>query len=411
MAALEFKEATLPNGLRVIAEINQEAKSLAMGYFIKTGSRDELVGEEGISHFLEHMVFKGTKKRSAWDVNREFGEMGAKYNAFTNEELTVFYGAVLPEFAPRLLELLTDLMRPAIREEDFETERKVILEEIALYHDRPNFILYEKAQAAYFGSHPLAKPVLGSVESVQNLTRQQMVDYHARRYVPGNMTLAFAGNLDWQEILSLVEAMTAKWPAGRAIRNHPPFEPKPARLRDVSEKAAQTYTTFLAPGVSASSEERYAARVLSEIIGDSDNSRLYWQIVDKGLAETATAFHHEFDELGLFYVYAQGDPKNDELVSQAIHEQLEKLEREGVASEELNRAKLKTATSLVFAGETPLSRLFYLGMTYTYTSRYEPLTALRRWVLHLQSYHLNELLEAKPFSKALEYHLVPADEE
>jgi len=410
MARVEFHEATLPNGLKVIAEVNPEAKSAAAGYFVRTGSRDEVVGEEGISHFLEHMVFKGTERRTAWDVNREFDEMGAKYNAFTSEELTVFYGAVLPEFLPRLLDLLSDLMQPALRSDDFESERKVILEEIALYRDRPDAVLFERAQQRYFGSHPLAKPVLGTSESVAKMRVEQMRDYHSRRYVAGNMILAFAGNLVWDEALLLAEALTAGWNRGVAPRNYPPFRPRPGLERDQSEKANQLYATFIAPGYSARQEERYAARVLAEILGDADNGRLFWRLVDSGLAESALAFHQEYDDLGAFYVYVQGDPANEEMVSEAVIEELQRLQARGISSDELARAKLKAATSLVFAGETTLSRLFYVGANYSYTGRYEPLDAVRRWVLHLEPYHLEELLEEKPFAQTLEYRLVPVDQ-
>jgi len=402
-----FKEATLPNGLRVIAEIIPGAKSAAVGYFVNTGSRDELAGEEGVSHFLEHMVFKGTERRSAAQVNREFDGMGAKYNAFTNEEMTVFYGAVLPEFVPRLLDLLTDLMRPAIRSADFESERQVILEEIALYRDRPDAVLFERLQRRYFGVHPLAKPVLGTPESISRMTPELMRDYHARRYVPGNMTLAFAGNVEWQEVLALSEVMTAGWQRGRATRNHPSFTPQPGSQRDEYEKAQQLYLAAASPGVSARVEARYAARVLAAIIGDADNGRLYWRLVDSGLAETAVAFHHEFDDLGAYYFYVQGNPKNEQAIAAALREELARLAEKGVTEDELERAKLKTATSLVFAGEVALSRLFYLGVSYNYTGRYEPLDAVRRWVLHLQTYHLEELLEGNPFASSFEYRLVP----
>jgi len=406
MSRVEFHEHTLPNGLKVIAEINPEAKSAAAGYFVRTGSRDEVAGEEGISHFLEHMVFKGTERRSAWDVNREFDEMGAKYNAFTSEEMTVFYGAVLPEFLPRLLDLLTDMMRPALREEDFESERKVILEEIALYHDRPDTVLFERAQRRYFGSHPLAKPVLGTPESITRMQLAQMRDYHRRRYVPGNMILAFAGNLVWEEALLLAETMTATWERGAAPRNYPTFKPRPGLERDYFEKASQLYVAFMAPGYAANREERYAARVLSEILGDPDNGRLFWRLVDAGLAESAIAFHQEFDELGVFYVYLQGDPTKEEEISEVVAEELDRLQAHGVTDDELARAKLKAATSLVFAGETTISRLFYVGTNYSYTGRYEPLDAVRRWVLHLENYHIEELLEEDPFAQRLEYRLV-----
>ena len=407
MANLEFYEHVLPNGLRVIAEVNPEAKSTAIGYFVRTGSRDELKGEEGVSHFLEHMIFKGSERRTAWDVNREFDEIGAKYNAFTSEEMTVFYGAVLYEFYPRLLDLLSDILQPALKKEDFENERKVILEEIALYHDRPDAVLFERAQRRYFGSHPLAKPVLGTPESISQMQLFQMKDYYNRRYVTGNITLAFAGNIVWEEALMLAEAMTAGWKRGRAIRNYPIFKPKPGIERDEFEKANQLYTTFIAPGYSARQQERYTAKVLSEIIGDPDNGRLFWRLVDTGLAESAVSFHHDYDDLGAYYIYIQGDPENEKIISEIVSEELQRVQEKGVSDSELARSKLKAATSIVFAGETTISRLIYIGATYNYTGRYEPLDAVRRWILHLENFHIYELLEEKPFEKYLEYRLVP----
>jgi len=157
---LRFRKHVLPNGLEIVAECNDDAFSTAMGFFVKTGARDETDAVAGVSHFLEHMMFKGTSSRSADDVNREFDEMGAHYNAFTNEENTVYYSAVLPECQHQSVELLGDILRPALREEDFDTEKQVILEEIQMYEDQPPFGADDKARATYFGSHPLGRSVL-----------------------------------------------------------------------------------------------------------------------------------------------------------------------------------------------------------------------------------------------------------
>ena len=161
---MQFKQQRLPNGLTIIAEVNPAAASMALGFFVRTGSRDEspALPISGVSHFLEHMMFKGTERRSPFDINRQFDEMGAAYNAFTSEENTVYFGAVLPEFQTPVLDLLADMMRPALREDDFQTEKKVILEEIALYQDRPHYRLFEKIMAEHFGDHPLSHGVLGT---------------------------------------------------------------------------------------------------------------------------------------------------------------------------------------------------------------------------------------------------------
>lgn len=307
--ALEFKEAKLPNGLTVIAEVNPEAKSLALGYFVKTGSRDEAPEESGVSHFLEHMVFKGTDRRDALAVNLEFDRMGAQYNAFTSEENTVYYGAVLPEFGGRLLELLTDLMRPALRQEDFDTEKNVILEEIALYADRPNVMLFDWARKRFFRDHPLGNSVLGTSESITALTRERMVAYHARRYAPSNLVLAMAGQVDWERMLEQAAGLTADWQPYAAGREYPPFEARPGDVREAYPRATQTYLALLAPGLCAQDERRYAAAVLASILGEEGNSRLYWALTHRGLVESASAGHDDSDRAGLFYIYAQTDPK------------------------------------------------------------------------------------------------------
>src|SRR6266700_3867048 len=166
---IRYDRVTLDNGLNIVGEFNDGAQSMAAGYFVRTGARDETAGISGCSHFLEHMMFKGTNRRSADDVNREFDEIGAQYNAFTSEENTVYYGAVLPEYQRRVVDLLTDMMRPALREPDFDVEKNVILEEIALYQDRPQFTVMDDARAAFYDGHPLGNSVLGTTESIQAL--------------------------------------------------------------------------------------------------------------------------------------------------------------------------------------------------------------------------------------------------
>ncbi|HEY2761857.1 MAG TPA: pitrilysin family protein, partial [Pirellulales bacterium] len=152
---MQFQRATLDNGLEIVAECNSAAHSTALGFFVKTGARDETDEVSGVSHFLEHMMFKGTPSRSAEDVNREFDDMGADYNAYTSVEITAYHAVVLPEFQNATVELLADILRPSLREEDFVTEKQVILEEIKMYCDQPPFAVDDKCRAAFFGNHPL----------------------------------------------------------------------------------------------------------------------------------------------------------------------------------------------------------------------------------------------------------------
>src|SRR6187399_2312864 len=210
--ALTFHQTTLPNGLDIVAEINPDSHSFAAGLFVKTGARDEDMNINGVSHFLEHMMFKGSSKYTWEDVNRIFDEMGARYNAFTSQEMTAYYANVLPEFTDKAIEHLSHLLRPALREEDFTTEKKVILEEIAMYLDDPGHRLYEKLMAEHFGKHPLSMSVLGEAPSIERLQRDEMAQYFAHRYGPGNMVLSVTGQLDFDEIVRLAQKYCGDWP-------------------------------------------------------------------------------------------------------------------------------------------------------------------------------------------------------
>src|SRR5216683_3123860 len=174
---MPFHRATLPNGLTILGETSPSARSVSLGFFVRTGSRDETSAESGVSHFLEHMVFKGTERRTAFDVNRDFDRIGADYNAFTSEENTVFYASVLPEYLPQAVDVLADILRPSLRDDDFDMEKNVIIEEIGMYEDQPMMSAYDRAKRAYFADHPLGNTILGTKESIAALKRDQMQAY------------------------------------------------------------------------------------------------------------------------------------------------------------------------------------------------------------------------------------------
>jgi predicted Zn-dependent peptidase len=211
---MQFHQKSLPNGLQVIAETSPSARSVALGFFVRTGSRDETPDISGVTHFLEHMVFKGTPRRSALDVNRDFDRIGADYNAFTSEENTVFHAAVLPEYVPQAIDILSDILRPSLRDDDFDMEKKVIIEEIGMYEDQPMFSAYDNAKRLFFADHKLGNSILGSVQSITDLKRDQMHSYFHRRYVAPNILVAAAGRLDWDAFYKLVEEKCGTWDAG-----------------------------------------------------------------------------------------------------------------------------------------------------------------------------------------------------
>ncbi|MHC4913321.1 MAG: M16 family metallopeptidase, partial [Planctomycetota bacterium] len=202
---MEFKEKKLANGLDLVGEVNKSAKSVAVGFFVKTGSRDETKQINGVSHFLEHMLFKGTERLSAIAVSEAFDRTGAQFNAFTSEENTVFYAAVLPEYLVEVTKIWIELMRPALRDEDFGIEKDVIKEEIAMYEDLPSHDVIDRCRALHFDAHPCGNSILGTNESISNLTAEQMRGYFTNRYAPNNMLLACAGNFEWEQICSTAE--------------------------------------------------------------------------------------------------------------------------------------------------------------------------------------------------------------
>jgi predicted Zn-dependent peptidase len=358
---LEFLEHKLPNGLQVVAECNAEAYSTAVGFFVETGARDETDALAGVSHFLEHMVFKGTPTRSADDVNREFDEMGAHYNAFTSEENTVYYAAILPEHQTAAVELLADILRPSLRDEDFNTEKKVILEEIKMYEDQPPFGADDKCKAAHFGSHPLGRSVLGTLDTVGALSVEAMRDYFRRRYSPGNITLVGAGRIDFERFVDTANRLCGAWqpvPDGRAL----PPAPNNSGLACLhKDSATLEYVVQLALGPDARAHERFAAKILATVIGDDSGSRLYWALVDSGLAEHASLNHYDYQGTGLFMSYMTCEADRTAANLAQMRRIYRQAEEEGILPAELHQAKSKINSRVVLSSERPRGRLFTVG--------------------------------------------------
>jgi predicted Zn-dependent peptidase len=407
MTLFRFDHARLPNGLTVIGEHNPAAQSVAAGYFVNTGSRDEHSGIAGVSHFLEHMMFKGTDRRSAEDINREFDEMGARSNAYTSEEHTVYYGAVLPEHRERLVDLLTDMMRPALRQDDFDLEKKVILEEIAMYQDRPNVRVFELGGPRFFRDHPLGNSVLGTPDSIGPLPREAMLSYFRSRYAPNNLVLVLAGRYEWDAILAQVQAATEAWVPQEVERKYPDLSPATGEEHAADEKLKRVHIGFWAPGPSAQSELRYAAALLANCLGDGTGSRLYWSLVDKGIADAAQLWHDAGDRAGAFMGYASTAPERSAQVLAEVREVLAGAHRQPPSSEELERARHKIATSLTLHGETPFGRLMSLGDAYLYNRAYQSQDELLASVMSATREQAEEILADRAFERTFSLTLGP----
>lgn len=407
MSNLKFQKTTLDNGLKIIGEHNPAAQSAAAGYFVNTGARDETPEVAGVSHFLEHMMFKGTPRRTPEAINREFDELGATYNAYTSEERTVYYGAVLPERGAELLDLLTDMMRPSLRQNDFEIEKNVILEEIAMYEDKPSFRVFEIGNERFYNGHPLGNSILGSSESIKALEREQMQRYFETRYAPNNMLLTLAGNYDWDRVISQVASLTKDWQAAETTRDYPGVSPQGGHQNLEDATLSRVHTALFAPGVSAQDELRYAAAILASCIGDASGSRLYWALIDKGLADSASLSHDSADGLGSFVGYVSTAPDNLDEVLEIYKKVLLEVEENGFEAEEWARAQRKLATSLTLRGETPFGRLMSLGSSYLYNAEYQSVQDVIDAVFGASLDGAVAVLENRPFSKLYTLSLRP----
>jgi predicted Zn-dependent peptidase len=358
---VEFHKARLDNGLEIVAEQAPGVYSVAAGFFVRTGARDESDEVSGVSHFLEHMVFKGSARHSADDVNRIFDEVGAKYNASTGEETTLYYAAVLPEYLVSSLDLLADILRPTVRQEDFDMEKKVILEEIGMYEDQPSFKVYDNAMSRHFAGHPLGRSILGSNESIGALRSEQMRKYHQSRYTAGNIVLAVTGKFDWDEVRKVAEKACQHWPAGGAQREIVPALPQGGLTLVHKPTSSQQHVMQFSPAPSASDPQRYAAELLAVIIGDDTGSRMFWELVDPGHAETAELGYSEFDGTGAFIAYFSSVPQEALSNAARIRKIYDSINAQGVSEEELSQAKNKVAARIVLRSERPMGRLGSLG--------------------------------------------------
>ncbi len=363
---MNYPRTTLDNGLEIIGEQNPDAKSVALGFFVRTGSRDETPAIAGVSHFLEHMVFKGNADWTPDKVNLEFDRIGAKYNAQTSDEATVYYGAVLPERQERLLGLFGSLMRPSLRSDDFDTEKKVILEEIALYLDNPGFTLIDKAQEWFFGEHPLGQSVLGTDQSITDLTRDQMMEYFTLRYAPNNIKLVLTGAFDWDAAVRQAETLTRDWEPQRTPRVLTEPEPRPAVRVEKTDKYNRAHLCWMTAGLAEQDPGRYAADVAAYAVGARRGSRLYWALTEPGIADSAWFDHWSKDGGGIYVGYASCDPTRSQEVADLLREALQTAKADGLTEAEVNGSRRKIAAGRTLHGETPLGRLMSVGSDWLY---------------------------------------------
>ncbi len=354
-----FYTHRLNNGLQIVGQPMPDFESVAVSYYVHTGSRDEKDPSiAGVSHFLEHMVFKGTKMLDWQEITLAFNKIGAELNASTSQESTIYYARVLGEYLDRAVELLSDMMYPRLAESDFETEKEVIVNEIARSEDQPYNIAYRRMMQAYFGDHPLGHDVLGSRESIRGMHVEQMRDYWQSRYAANNLILSVAGNFDWDHIVQLAEQHCSDWRQGDSGRDASHYEPAhPINNIMVDKKLKQQIMLVAMPAVDVKDPDYYAAMVGGSILGDTDGSRLYWNVYQRGIAESASAGIWAMEGTGIMLMEANSTPEDAPRVLKMLRAELDNLLDEGVFEDELQRAKDKWISGIVLSSESTFSRM------------------------------------------------------
>jgi predicted Zn-dependent peptidase len=360
----KYVVSELDSGQRVITERLTHVRSVALGYWIGAGSRDERQERAGVSHFIEHLLFKGTERYSAQEIAEVFDGMGGELNAATSREHTVVYARVADHHLETAIDVMSDMVfAPGLVEVD--SEREVVLEEIAMYEDQPQELVHDLIAEAVFGDHPLGRPVIGTAEVISSISRRAIGAYHRSMYVPGNVVVAAAGNLDPNHLLSLLEAAERKvreTPArGRRVRPALVKAPPPS-LRFVRKDTEQYHVCLAAPGIARSDRRRFAASLLDAILGGSASSRLFQEIREKrGMAYAVYSFASQYTDTGQFGLYVGTREENLEDCLAIAAEQIEEIAAGNLKPDELERAKENLKGRVLLSMESTSNRMSRLG--------------------------------------------------
>ncbi|MEX2621413.1 MAG: pitrilysin family protein [Egibacteraceae bacterium] len=411
------RSTILPSGARVVTEAMPHVRSVAVGFWVGCGSRDEQGAVAGASHFLEHLLFKGTSRRSAQEIAETVDAVGGDLNAFTSKEYTCFYARCLDRDLAMAVDVLGDMVTSArIRTADVDAERDVVLEEIHMHLDTPDDLVHSVFSAAHFGEHPLGREVLGSEATITAMRREQVNRYYRRQYVPTNLVVAVAGNVEHDRVVEQVaDALEGARDGGAATTRRVWPETAAQPRTAVTHKATeQAHLVLGGTGLRRGDERRWGAAVLNQALGGGMASRLFQEIRERrGLVYSVFSYHGMHADAGTFAVYAGTAPQKLDEVLQTVRAEFARALDGGLTAEELERAKGALAGSMVLGLEDTGSRMNRLGkaaITGTPLLSLDEMIAAVGAVTHADVVAMGELLLGGPFTLAL-VGPVGADEE
>jgi predicted Zn-dependent peptidase len=376
---IEFVEkTTLENGLKIVTEHVDSVKSIAVGIWIKTGSRDEPDDKAGITHFLEHMLFKGTEKRTAFDIALSMESVGGYMNAFTSNEYTCYYTRSLDTQLNRALDVLTDMVRNSnFPEEEVEKEKKVVIEEMKMYRDSPEDYLFEEFSGKIFAGHPLGRPIIGYEETVNAFARNDLFEYVENRYQPWNILVSVAGNVRHEQVVELVEQYLGdsqpmiKQNTEQVMSSYSPHK------EVITKPIEQTHMIIGRRGLNFDHEDKYILLLANTVLGGGMSSRLHQNVREKyGYCYSIGTFNQSYIDSGLFGVYIGTDKNYVEHVRELIAGEFDTLYREPVPDKELEEAKSQLKGKLLLSQESMSNRMTRLAKSELYFNRFVTLDEL-----------------------------------
>ena len=367
-----FDKTTLDNGVRVISETIPSVRSISVGVWIFTGSRDEYADESGISHFIEHMVFKGTKKRRMHHIAQRMEAVGGYLNAFTSKEYTCYYARSLDEHLERAIDTICDLvLSPNFPEKELEKEKDVVLEEMKMYEDNPEDLIFDKFESVVYDRHELGRPIIGLPETVSTFSRDQLVNYMDRNYTPNKIVLAVAGNADHADVVRFArKAFASSRGISRRMERTPANGYQPQHVEE-NRPIQQAHLVVGTRGLDIHDDDRMALSVLNTILGGGMSSRLNQNIREKyGYCYSIYSFLNMHSDTGDFGVYMGTDAHKVSRAKKLIFKELEKLAEKPVSSRTLSQAKSQVKGSVMLGLESMSNRMMRIGRQELYFERY-----------------------------------------
>jgi len=397
----------LKSGLRVITEHVKTVKSITAGIWVKTGSRNETEKQAGITHFLEHMLFKGTENRSSLDISMSMESVGGYLNAFTSSEYTCYYARCLDSELNQALDVLTDMvLHPTFPEKEIRKEKKVVIEEMKMYRDSPSDYLFEEFSSQMFKGHPLGRPILGYESTVSNFKRDDLYEYMHERYVPENLIIAVAGNVDHEEVVQLADKLFGEIENRSAEEHDIPLQHHQSDKNQYHKAIEQTHFVTGRRGLPANHQDRYTMLLANTILGGGMSSRLHQNVREKyGYCYSISTFNQAYRDTGLFGVYVGTDQEYVSHVRDLINQEFKKIVEEPISQKELEDSKSQLKGKLLLSQENMSSRMSRLAKSELYYDRFVTLDELVEEIDRVKSddiQHFAEIFfDVSDFSEAI----------